>query len=138
MVGLLAGRRRACLQGHLGVAPGGFFGFGGNGFEPSALFSSLTGGLTGPPSGPPPWGVYVSVRFGSVVFVGRFACGAAIAKNVFWSANDRTIFVIVTKIKRLACLDGLATAPADGLAGLDEAGGPGAGGPVGAVVSACG
>lgn len=80
--------------------------------------------------------MYVSVRFGSVVFVGRFACGAAIAKNVFWSANDRTIFVVMTKIERFACLDGLATPPTRGLAGLDEAGGPRPGGPVGAVVSA--
>lgn len=80
----------------------------------------------------------MSVRFGSVVFVGRFACGAAIAKNVFWSANDRTIIVIVTKIERLACLDGLATPPAHGLAGLDEAGGPRPGGPVVAVVPSSG
>lgn len=66
----------------------------------------------------------------------RFACGAAIAKTMFWSANDRTIVVVVTKIERFACLDGLATPPAHGLAGFDEAGGPYAGGPVGAVVSA--
>ena len=78
----------------------------------------------------------MSVRFGSVVFVRRFACGAAIAKNVFWSANNRTIFVIMTKIKRLAYLDALATPPADGLAGVDEAGGPRTGGPVGAVIPA--
>jgi hypothetical protein len=78
----------------------------------------------------------MSARFGSVVFVRRFACGAAIAKNVFWSANDRTIFIIVTKIKRFACLDGLATPPADGLAGFNEAGGPYAGGPVAAVIPA--
>jgi hypothetical protein len=82
--------------------------------------------------------VYVSVRFGSVVFVRRFACGAAIAKTMFWSANDRTIFVVMTKIERFACLDGLATPPAHGLAGLDEAGGPYPGGPVVAVVAACG
>ena len=80
----------------------------------------------------------MSVRFGSVVFVCRFACGAAIAKSVFWSANDRTIFVIVTKVERFVCLDGLAAPPACGLAGFDEAGGPCTGGPVGAVVSACG
>jgi len=80
----------------------------------------------------------VSVRFGSVVFVRRFACGAAIAKSVFWSANDRTIIVIMTKIKRFACLDALATPPACGLAGLDEAGGPRPGGPVGAVIPARG
>ena len=80
----------------------------------------------------------MSVRVGSVVFVCRFACGAAIAKNVFWSANDRTIFVVMTKIEWFACLDGLATAPACGLVGLDEAGGPYTGGPVVAVVSARG
>jgi hypothetical protein len=82
--------------------------------------------------------VYASVRIGSVVFVRRFACSAAIAKNVFRTANDRTIFVVMTKIERLACLDGLATPPTHGLADLDEAGSPYAGGPVGAVVSACG
>lgn len=90
------------------------------------------------PVGATPWGVYASVRFGSVVFVRRFACGAAIAKNVFWSANDRTIFVIMTKIKRFACLDGLTTPPAHGLAGLHQAGGPSTGGPVVAVIPARG
>ncbi|WP_315298133.1 hypothetical protein [uncultured Actinomyces sp.] len=80
----------------------------------------------------------MSVRFGSVVFVCRFACGAAIAKSVFWSANDRTIVVVVTKIERFACLDGLAASPADGLACLDEAGGLCTGGPVVAVVSSRG
>ena len=80
----------------------------------------------------------MSVRFGSVIFVRRFACGAAIAKNVFWSANDRAIFVVVTKVERFVCLDGLATPPAHGLAGFDEAGGPPPGGPVVAVVSARG
>ena len=44
----------------------------------------------------------------------------------------------MTKIERLACLDGLATAPTGGLAGLDEAGGPYAGGPVVAVIPARG
>jgi hypothetical protein len=82
--------------------------------------------------------VYASVRFGSVVFVRHFACGAAIAKTMFRPANDRTIVVIVTKIERLAGLDGLAAPPACGLAGFDEAGGPCPGGPVVAVVSACG
>jgi hypothetical protein len=38
MVGLLAGRRRACLQGHLGVAPGGFFGFGRVVLNPPRFF----------------------------------------------------------------------------------------------------
>ena len=42
----------------------------------------------------------------------------------------------MTKIERFACLDGLATPPADGLAFLDEVGGPYPGGPVGPVVSA--
>ena len=42
----------------------------------------------------------------------------------------------MSKIERLACLDGLATPPADGLAGLDEAGGPRPGGPVVPVVPA--
>jgi hypothetical protein len=70
--------------------------------------------------------------------VRRFACGAAIAKNVFWSTNDRTIFVIMSKIERLACLNGLATPPTGGLAGLNEAGGPRPGGPVVAVVPARG
>jgi hypothetical protein len=82
--------------------------------------------------------VYASVRFGSVVFVRRFACGAAITKNVFWSANDRTIIVIMTKIKRFACLNRLATPPAHGLAGLHQAGCPRAGGPVVAVIPARG
>lgn len=44
----------------------------------------------------------------------------------------------MTKIERFACLDGLATPPTGGLAGFDEAGGPYAGGPVVAVVSARG
>lgn len=57
---------------------------------------------------------------------------------MFWSANDRTIFVIVTKIERFACLDGLAAPPACGLAGLDEAGGPYPGGPVVPVIPARG
>jgi len=70
--------------------------------------------------------------------VGRFACGAAIAKNVFWSANDRTIVVVMTKVERFVCLDGLAAPPACGLAGVDEAGGPRPGGPVVAVVAARG
>ena len=98
---LLAGRRRACLLGYPASRRAAFQ-FRAEGFEPSAFFSPLTGGLTWPPSGPPPWGVYASVRFGSGVFVRRFSCGAAIAKNVFWSANDRTIFIIMTKIKRFA------------------------------------
>ena len=68
----------------------------------------------------------------------RFACGAAITKNVFWAANDRTIFVVMTKIERFACLDGLATPPTHGLASLDEAGGPRPGGPVVAVIPARG
>jgi hypothetical protein len=68
----------------------------------------------------------------------RFACGAAIAKNVFWSANDRTIIVIMTKIKRFACLDRLATPPAHGLAGLHQTGGLCPGGPVVAVIPARG
>jgi hypothetical protein len=80
----------------------------------------------------------VSVRFGSVVFVRRFACGAAITKTMFRTANDRTIIIVMTKIKRLACLDGLATPPTHGLAGLDEAGGPHPGGPVGTVIPARG
>jgi hypothetical protein len=80
----------------------------------------------------------VSVRFGSVVFVRRFACGAAIAKTMFRSANDRTIIVVMTKIERFAHLDGLAAPPAHGLAGVDEAGGPRPCGPVVPVVSACG
>lgn len=41
----------------------------------------------------------------------------------------------MTKIERFAYLDGLATPPAHGLAGLDEAGGPHPGGPVVAVVA---
>lgn len=90
------------------------------------------------PVGATPWGVYASVRFGSVVFVRRFACGAAITKTMFRTANDRTIFVIMTKIERFICLDGLATPPADGLAGLHEAGGPSTGGPVVAVIPARG
>lgn len=77
-------------------------------------------------------------RLGSVVFVRRFACSAAIAKNVFRSANDRTIVIVMTKIERLACLDGLAAPPAHGLAGFDEAGGPRTGGPVVAVVPSSG
>jgi hypothetical protein len=80
----------------------------------------------------------VSVRFGSGVFVGRFACGAAIAKTMFRTANDRTIFVIMSKIERFARLNGLATPPAGGLAGLDEAGGPRPGGPVVPVIPARG
>lgn len=44
----------------------------------------------------------------------------------------------MTKIERLACLDGLATPPTHGLAGLDKAGGPRPGGPVAAVIAACG
>ncbi len=44
----------------------------------------------------------------------------------------------MSKIKRLACLDGLATPPTGGLAGLDEAGGPRPGGPVVAVIPARG
>lgn len=78
----------------------------------------------------------MSVRFGSAVFVRRFACSAAIAKNVFRSANNRTIIVVMTKIERFACLDWLATPPTGGLAGLDEAGGLGTGGPVVAVIPA--
>lgn len=42
----------------------------------------------------------------------------------------------MTKIERLACLDGLATPPTHGLAGFDEAGGPRPGGPVAAVIPA--
>ena len=80
----------------------------------------------------------MSVRFGSVVFVGRFACGAAIAKTMFRTANDRTIVIIVTKIERFACLNKLATSPADGLACLDEAGGLRPGGPVVPVIAARG
>ena len=57
---------------------------------------------------------------------------------MFRSANDRTIFVVMTKIERFACLDGLATPPTGGEAGFYEAGSPYAGGPVVAVVSACG
>jgi hypothetical protein len=82
--------------------------------------------------------VYASVRFGSGVFVRRFARGAAIAKNVFWSANDQTIIVIMTKIKRFACLDRLATPPTHGLAGLHQTGGLCPGGPVVAVIPARG
>lgn len=44
----------------------------------------------------------------------------------------------MTKIEWFVCLDGLATPPAGGLAGLDEAGGPRPGGPVGAVIPARG
>lgn len=44
----------------------------------------------------------------------------------------------MTKIKRFACLDGPATPPAHGLAGLHEAGGPSTGGPVVAVIPARG
>lgn len=40
----------------------------------------------------------------------------------------------MTKIKRFACFDGLATPPTGGEAGLDEAGGPHTGGPVPAVI----
>lgn len=80
----------------------------------------------------------MSVRFGSVVFVRRFASGAAITKNVFRTANDRTIIVIMTKIERFSCLDGLAAPPTGGEAGLDEAGGPRTGGPVVAVIPARG
>lgn len=90
------------------------------------------------PVGATPWGVYASVRFGSGVFMRCFSASAAIAKNVFWSANDRTIIVIMTKIKRFACLDGLATPPAHGLAGLHQAGSPRAGRPVVAVIPARG
>lgn len=42
----------------------------------------------------------------------------------------------MSKIERLACLNGLATPPTGGLAGLDEAGGPRPGGPVVAVIPA--
>ena len=44
----------------------------------------------------------------------------------------------MSKIERFARLNGLATPPAHGLAGLDEAGGPYPGGPVGTVVPARG
>lgn len=55
---------------------------------------------------------------------------------MFWATNDRPIFIIVTKVERFACLDGLATPPTCGLTGLDEAGGPRPGGPVAAVIPA--
>ena len=57
---------------------------------------------------------------------------------MFWSANDRTIIIIVTKIKRLVSFDWFSASPACGLAGLHQAGGTRPGGPVAAVIPARG
>lgn len=53
---------------------------------------------------------------------------------MFWSANDRTIIIIMTKIKQLVSFDWFTTTPTHCLACLHQAGGPRPGGPVAAVI----